>query len=58
MGFIHGTTQGATLISSQWRNRIQNFNFSNLLENSEIKRQPIGNRRNEKKNSSSGNKLL
>jgi hypothetical protein len=43
-------------ISSQWRNRIQNFYFSNLLENSEIKRQPIGNRGKEK-NSSSRNKL-
>jgi hypothetical protein len=28
---------------------IQNFNFLGLLENSEIKRQPIGNHVNEKK---------
>ena len=35
---------------------MQNFNFSNLLENSEIKRQPIGKCGNEK-NSSSGKEL-
>jgi hypothetical protein len=35
-------------MNSQRRNRIQNFNFSDIIENSEIKKQTIGNHGNEK----------
>jgi hypothetical protein len=42
------------VIGSQSRNRIKKFQLSNLLENSEIKRQPIGNQRSRNKISSSG----
>jgi hypothetical protein len=55
MGFIQATTRGGggrSLVAND--ETIKKFNFLDLLENSEIKRQPIG---TVKRNSNSGKKL-